>query len=234
MEFRKLSAPSLKEMFVEELEHMILSGKLKVGEKLPSERELAASMQISRAVVNAGIAELEKKGFLVVRPRIGTFVEDYRKNGTIDTLISILNYNGSMLKDDEIRSILEVRIVLDTLAIRLIIDHATDEEIFSLEPYLARLAKCDDAQEAVELAYEFHHTLGIISGNSFLPLFFSSFKSLIQALWFRYCQRYSIVALYKNRAALYYFLRKRDKESAIAHLEQTLGNSIDGTREIYY
>ena len=32
MEFQKLSSPSLRELFVEQLEHMILSGKLKMGE----------------------------------------------------------------------------------------------------------------------------------------------------------------------------------------------------------
>ena len=35
---------------------------LQVGEKLPSERQLAEMMQVSRAVVNSGISELEKKG----------------------------------------------------------------------------------------------------------------------------------------------------------------------------
>ena len=76
MNFQKLSAPSLKELFVSELENKILSGELAIGSRLPSERELAASMQVSRAVVNSGISEMEKKGFLVVKPRIGTFVED--------------------------------------------------------------------------------------------------------------------------------------------------------------
>ena len=91
MEFKKLNAPSLKELFVSELQNMILSGKLEIGAKLPPERELANSMHVSRAVVNAGISELEKMGFLVVKPRIGTFVEDYRKNGTLDTLVAIMN-----------------------------------------------------------------------------------------------------------------------------------------------
>ena len=58
MQFQKISTPSLKDLFVKELENKILSGELKVGDKLPSERELASSMQVSRAVVNAGIAEL--------------------------------------------------------------------------------------------------------------------------------------------------------------------------------
>ena len=61
MEFQKISSPSLRELFVDQLEHMILSGKLKIGEKLPPERQLAEMMQVSRAVVNSGISELEKK-----------------------------------------------------------------------------------------------------------------------------------------------------------------------------
>ena len=81
MLFKKLSAPSLKELFVAELEGMILSGKLEIGAKLPPERELAESMQVSRAVVNSGLDEMEKKGFLVVKPRIGTFVAAEIFNG---------------------------------------------------------------------------------------------------------------------------------------------------------
>ena len=110
MEFSKLSAPSLKELFINQLETMILSGKIPIGEKLPPERELSESMQVSRAVVNAGITELARKGFLIIKPRVGTFVADYRRNGTLETLISIMNYNGGILRDAEIRSILELRI----------------------------------------------------------------------------------------------------------------------------
>ncbi|MDU3351746.1 MAG: GntR family transcriptional regulator, partial [Clostridium sp.] len=44
MEFSKLNSPTLKDLFIKELETMILSGKLQIGEKLPSERELAKSM----------------------------------------------------------------------------------------------------------------------------------------------------------------------------------------------
>ena len=76
MQFEKLCAPSLKELFIQQLETMILSGKLPVGEKLPAERELSETMQVSRAVINAGIAELARKGFLTIKPRVGTFVAD--------------------------------------------------------------------------------------------------------------------------------------------------------------
>ena len=119
MEFKKISAPSLRELFVEQIEHMILSGQLKIGEKLPSERQLCDMMQVSRAVVNSGLAELEKNGFLIVKPRSGTYVADYRRTGNLDTLIAIMNYNGGRIRNAEIKSIFEVRIALDTLAVRL-------------------------------------------------------------------------------------------------------------------
>ena len=69
MEFEKLVSPSLKDLFINHIEAMILSGELQVGQQLPPERQLAQSMGVSRAVVNSGIAELEHRGFLEVRPR---------------------------------------------------------------------------------------------------------------------------------------------------------------------
>ena len=68
VEFKKISSPTLRELFVQQLEDLILSGKLKIGEKLPTERQLAESMQVSRSVVNNGLSDLEKKGFLVGFP----------------------------------------------------------------------------------------------------------------------------------------------------------------------
>ena len=127
MNFQKLATPSLKELFITELETKILSGELPIGTKLPSERERAASMQVSRAVVNSGISEMEKKGFLVVKPRVGTFVEDYRRNGTLDTLVSIMHFHGGNISRKEVRSILELRIVLVNLAASLSVDQASDK-----------------------------------------------------------------------------------------------------------
>ena len=61
MEFAKLSAPSLKDLFVQQLQGMILSDELPMGTQLPPERELAQQMQVSRAVVNGGLAELAQR-----------------------------------------------------------------------------------------------------------------------------------------------------------------------------
>ena len=77
------------------METMILSEELKIGEKLPPERDIAHKMQISRSVVNDGIAALSKMGFLTIVPRYGTYVADYKSHGTIDILVAIMK-NGNV------------------------------------------------------------------------------------------------------------------------------------------
>lgn len=234
MLFKKLSAPSLKELFVTELEGMILSGKLEIGTKLPPERELAESMQVSRAVVNSGIAEMEKKGFLLVKPRIGTFVADYRKYGTTDTLVSIMHYNGGLLRDKEVRSTLEVRIIFMNLAATLAIENATDEEIKGLEKYVSALESCEDPEETASLIFSFSHELSFISGNSLLPLFFISFRDLVTSLWVRFATQYGTKALAESAATIYRYVAARDKDSVTDYITNSTQESIDGDRQIYY
>ncbi|MEX1308091.1 MAG: GntR family transcriptional regulator [Eubacteriales bacterium] len=234
MEFSKISAPTLKELFVSNLESMILSGQLPVGTQLPPERELAASMQVSRAVVNAGINELARKGYLVVRPRVGTFVADYRRYGTIETFLSIISYNGGRLRLDEVRSILELRQALDTLAINLCAEHITDAELKKLRESTEAIGQAGSPEEAVGHAFAFQHQLAFFSGNSLLPVIFSSFKSLTRTLWLRFCSLYGIQMLYENTDALCSYLEQRDFSGAIQCLTQTLENSIYGDKQIYY
>lgn len=234
MEFKKLSSPSLKELFIRELETMILSGKLSIGEKLPSERTLAESMQVSRAVVNAGISELARKGFLMIKPRIGTFVADYRRNGTMDTLISIMNYNGGILRDAEIRSILELRIAFDSLAVELCIPKITHDEIAILKDYVNQMEQSNSPEEAAELAFCFQHELAVLSGNIIMPLIFSSFKIPIITLWKRFYRLYGLESLYENTVVLCDYIEQRDTKKAIEWLTSTINDTINGNRQIYY
>ena len=186
MEFEKLSAPSLKDLFVKQIQGMILSGELAQGTALPPERELARQMQVSRAVVNGGLAELAAQEFVEIRPRQGTFVADYRRNGNLSTLIAIMEYNGGTLGREEIRSILEVRRALEQLAVGLILRNATDEDIERLGDLVAHIAGAQTPQQAAERAFEFQHELALISGNSILPLFYYSFRAPVIVLWVRF------------------------------------------------
>lgn len=234
MEFKKIASPSLKELFIEQLEQMILSGSLSIGEKLPSERQLAETMQVSRGVVNSGLAELEKKGFLEVHPRSGTYVSDYRNKGTLETLISIMNYNGGKLRRDEVRSILEVRIALDTLAVNLCIDRITEEEILQLHNHVEKIRTASSIEEAVNGAYAFQNALAFFSGNTLIPLIFHSFRAPVSTMWERFCMLYGIHALYENNFGLWEHIKNRDKEGAVAWINTSIGESIHGSREIYF
>ncbi len=234
MEFTKLNAPSLKELFIQELETLILSGKLAVGEKLPPERELAESMQVSRAVVNSGITELARKGFLIIKPRVGTFVADYRRDGTMDTLMSIMNYNGGILRDAEVRSILELRIAMDALAIKLWLPKATDEELKRMRDLVEQMKQAPSATAASQIAFKFQHELAFLSGNTLLPLIFSSFKVPVISLWERFCQLYGREELYDNTDKLCRYLEARDTEGAIEWVHTYLTEAIGGKFSIYY
>lgn len=233
MQFKKLSAPSLKELFVEELESKILSGELGIGEKLPSERELANSMQVSRAVVNAGIAELEQKGFLEIRPRVGTFVTDYRRTGSLDTLVSIMKYNGGALSDDEVQSILELRIALVNLATTLALENASPEELSGLTAILSDIKKSQNTETLVEHTFRLYHELAFISGNALLPLLFTSFKVLVCALWSRFVLNYGMDALKQSSEEFVSLLLAGDSVAAIQYVESTTAESITGSRKIF-
>ena len=57
MPFQEISSPSLRKLFVQQLEGLILSGELRPGDRLPTERELADEMKISKTVVHEGQRE---------------------------------------------------------------------------------------------------------------------------------------------------------------------------------
>ena len=234
MQFDKLSAPSLKDMFIKQLQDKILSGEIPAGTLLPSERELAEQIQVSRAVVNAGLAELAKHGFLDVQPRKGTFVTDYRKNGNINTLIAIMEYNGGRLGKDEINSILELRKALEHLAVEHAIKRASDEDIERLDVILKQLSVSSAPSEAAEAAFLFHHELALIGKNNIIPLIYTSFKAPVTNLWERFCRLYGIEQLCRNTEILYDHIRDRDLKAADQWTDQYLGEAINGNQQIYY
>lgn len=234
MEFEKLISPSLKELFISNIEAKILSGELPVGQQLPPERQLAQSMGVSRAVVNSGIVELENRGFLDVRPRVGTFVADYRRAGTMETLKSIMTYNRGRLRNEEIRSILEVRDALDKLAVADIIPHVTELDNMLLLEKVEAIRQARDNRQAAEAAFAFQHELAMLSGNTLLPLIFRSFYSSVLVLWERFCALHGIDTLYQTSCRLCGHIRDKVIPGAVAWIDYCTRETISGSRRIYY
>ena len=126
MGYSKITALSLTDLFVQQIENMILSGELAFGEQLPPARELAAKMGVSRTVVTAGLVELEKLGFVEIKARQGVYVCDYRRRGTMETLVAIMRYNGGALRQNEVRSLLETRDAMECMCMRLVVERSDD------------------------------------------------------------------------------------------------------------
>lgn len=139
MEFEKITVPSVRKAFVQAIEDKILSGELKVGDRLPAARQLCTEMGVSLTIVNAGMSELAAKGFVEIKPRHGTFVADYRMQGTTETMVAMMRFNGGDLNKRDAHSFWESRTAIDPLIVDSIMGRASDEQIAQLTPIIEKL-----------------------------------------------------------------------------------------------
>lgn len=176
--FNEIVAPSMKELFVQSIENLILSGELAIGEKLPTERELAARMKVSRSIVNLGLNELERKGFIEIIPRQGTYVADYIQKGSIDTLISIVNYNGGRISRHLFHSIMEFRMVNECEAVALAAKNRTSADVDHLEKHVQQLLHATEPEAIITAISQFHHAIFCATGNTIFPLVYNAFEKI--------------------------------------------------------
>jgi DNA-binding FadR family transcriptional regulator len=182
MEFAELVSPTLTDLFVQEMEHNILSGKLAIGERLPNERELAVKMKVSRAVINGGITKLVHLGFLKTVPRKGTFVENYHRYGKLETLQTIIEYNGGHYSPQMMDSLFEIRVCLERNMAELAAKNRTDQDIAALWKKIETLRGINDPAEFGLELFDFFHLLAKASKNMIYPLLLQGFESLYPPL----------------------------------------------------
>ena len=76
MPFLKVTPEKLSNSVVRQIEQLILRGILRPGERLPSERDLADKLGVSRPSLRDAIADLAERGLLVSRAGSGIFVAE--------------------------------------------------------------------------------------------------------------------------------------------------------------
>ena len=131
MGFQQIQAPTLRELFVDQVIGMIFSGELKVGDRLPSERELSEQMHISRSMVHTGLEDLERMGFVRMEARRGNYIEDYARHGNFETLMALGKYGGQF--DHAIESsLVEARDAIEGGAMILLGERGTPADIDQL------------------------------------------------------------------------------------------------------
>ena len=174
-----ISTTSLKELFIRQFEELILSGAFPIGQKLPSERELAMRLNVSRPVVHEGLVDLAAKGLITLIPRVGTIVNDYRKEGSLSLLSSLVNYHQGDLEPELLSSLLEMRLLFEVETARRAALHRTQDQLKSFRRLLQQEAATNhrDADGISALDFEFHHLVALASGNHIYPLLLNSFKN---------------------------------------------------------
>ncbi|MBW1784225.1 MAG: FadR family transcriptional regulator [Deltaproteobacteria bacterium] len=175
---KPLHTESLKDTFIKRFEELILSGAFPIGQRLPSERELALQLNVSRPVVHEGLVDLAAKGLVTLTPRVGTMVNDYRKEGSLALLTSLVNYHQGNLELGLLNSLLDMRLLFEVETARLAARHRTADQLKSFRGLLQKEAAVDhlNSAEISELDFDFHHLLALSSGNNIYPLLLNSFK----------------------------------------------------------
>ena len=164
-EFTEIKAPTIRELFEKQLRDRIFSGELKPGDRIPTERELARQMKISKSIVHLGISKLEAEGFLETVPRKGVTVADYTRTGNVSTLTALLTYSGGEIDRRTLRSMVDLRDAMEGKAMRLLAGSHTDEDIRVLREDEERLRAAVDegsTEDAAEALYRYHLDLSVL------------------------------------------------------------------------
>lgn len=177
MKLGEIVAPTIKELFVQRLEELILSGELKPGDPLPTEREIADEMKISKTTVHEGLRELIRLGFLETAGRKGVRVADYAQTGNLDTLLAIMRYRDGLLDPTTLKSLLDVRGYLEYPAFEILAQRRTQEDVNRLTVLTKEAAQAaQESEEALaEAMFRYHRTVAFLSGNTITPLILNAF-----------------------------------------------------------
>jgi GntR family transcriptional regulator, transcriptional repressor for pyruvate dehydrogenase complex len=150
------------EQVAEQIQNLIAQGTLKPGDRLPSERDLAARFGVARSSIRDAVRTLEVMGILEPRQGAGTVVRDLSSDSLVVPLASVL-----VRKRELVAELLDVRRILEPALAARAAKNATVEEVMELEDILRRQAeKMRRGEPTIEEDSEFHYTIGRAARNN--------------------------------------------------------------------
>lgn len=164
--YQRVPRGSLTEGVVYQIEELVLSGELRQGDKLPSQRDLAARLGVSPTVVREAVRILEQKGLLDARAGSGTYVSALTPEACSDVL-RLLFKQGAMSFDHlyEAREVLEIEIAGMAAA------RAKPDHIEQMDAAILRMDQSrDDLGTFVQADFELHLALARATDNPVFPL----------------------------------------------------------------
>lgn len=114
---------------LERLRKAVLDGHYPAGEHLPPERQLAATLGVSRLTLRAAVAKLESEGLVHARQGDGVRVLDVMENAGL----AVLSHFDIVERPDLLRSFLELRRAVAVEAVAQACTRATARDVAELE-----------------------------------------------------------------------------------------------------
>jgi len=159
-DFEVIRRQKVYEAVAEQIERLILR-KLKPGDKLPSERELADMLKVSRSSIRDAIRSLELMGLVEPRQGAGTIVCE-PVDPSIKPFAEALKHRQELVGE-----LLDFRKMLEPPLAARAAKHASLDEISEMEEILQRQeAKLSAGEPAIAEDAEFHYRIALASGNS--------------------------------------------------------------------
>jgi GntR family transcriptional regulator, transcriptional repressor for pyruvate dehydrogenase complex len=134
MEWHKvepINSPRIYEEIVRQIRTLISEGKLKSGDRLPPERDLAERFRVSRASVREALRSLESTGLIEIRLGEGTFVREISVDSLIEPLALVI-----LTQREAVGELFEARRLLEPPIAGLAARRSTKEEIQEMERIL--------------------------------------------------------------------------------------------------
>ena len=153
----------------------ILSGSYEPGEKLPTQRALAAELGVNMASVREAVKRLEQLRLVEVRHGDAMRVRDWREYGGLDVVAHVLFRAGGVDRST-LEGLLEARRLMLREAARLAAERRSDEQAARLGELAARLS--DPGEAAQTLDWAFMSELVDAAGNVVFVLIMNSIREL--------------------------------------------------------
>lgn len=217
-------APRLSDLVRERLLDSIRSAELPAGAKLPSERELAERLGVSRTVVREAVRDLAAQGVLDVRSGSGARISDSKDEGLGRSLGRYLRRRNLMNPE----KIHEVRETLELQTTRLAAQRASPEDLSAIRGALDRMSDAGDDPEASSLAdVEFHRAIAKAADNDlYLVLVDSLYDILMEIRLATLSLPGRSQAVVKQHAAVLGALEAGDPAAAMQAMRDHLADSL--------
>lgn len=176
MEYKPIKKEVMSDHVVSQLKTMIINKKVKIGDKLPNERELSQLFEVSRSTIREALRVLELQG-LLNRTNAGTFVQAEFSQIIEESIALEILLNRAKFQDVQ-----SARVMLEGELIRLASINYKDENLVNLQRYIERMEKSikeKDKQSFIEADIAFHNEIAVAANNQVMLFLYQTIADLI-------------------------------------------------------